>query len=80
VVGLFQFMATWNDFLGPLIYLTDQKDFTLALGLQFFQGHYGVTLHYLMAVSLIVMAPCLLLFLAAQRLFVTGIALVGIKG
>ncbi|HET6453951.1 MAG TPA: hypothetical protein VFI02_06055 [Armatimonadota bacterium] len=52
----------------------------LALGLQFFQGHYGVTLHYLMAVSLIVMSPCLILFFLAQKYFISGIALTGIKG
>ena len=80
VVAIFTFLATWNDFMGPLIYLTTPDKYTLALGLQFFQGHYGVTMHYLMAVSLIVMAPCLLLFFLAQKLFVTGIALVGIKG
>jgi len=80
VIAVFTFLAVWNDFMGPLIYLTTPDKATLALGLQFFQGHYGVTLHYLMAVSLIVIAPCLLLFLAARRLFVSGIALVGIKG
>jgi ABC-type glycerol-3-phosphate transport system permease component len=80
VIAIFTFLGTWNDFMGPLIYLTTPDKATLALGLQFFQGRYGVTLPYLMAVSLIVMAPCLLLFLAAQRLFVSGIALIGIKG
>jgi len=80
VIAVFTFISTWNDFMGPLIYLTTPDKATLALGLQFFQGHYGVTYQFLMAVSLIVMAPCLLLFLAAQRLFVSGIALIGIKG
>ncbi len=52
MVALFQFMYTWNDFLGPLIYLTDQKDFTLALGLQFFQSQHGGTeWYYLMRLA-----------------------------
>lgn len=80
VIAIFTFIGTWNDFMGPLIYLTTPDKLTLALGLQFFQGHYGVTLHYLMAVSLLVMMPCLLLFFLAQKYFISGIALTGIKG
>ena len=80
VIAIFTFIGTWNDFMGPLIYLTTPDKLTLALGLQFFQGHYGVTLHYLMAVSLVVMAPCLILFFVAQKYFISGIALSGIKG
>lgn len=80
VIAIFTFIGTWNDFMGPLIYLTTPDKLTLALGLQFFQGHYGVTLHYLMAVSLVVMAPCLMLFFLAQKYFISGIALTGIKG
>ena len=49
VVAIFQFMATWNDFLAPLIYLTEQKDFTLALGLQSFQSQNGGTAWHQMA-------------------------------
>ncbi|MEN6584217.1 MAG: hypothetical protein ABFD54_17365 [Armatimonadota bacterium] len=44
------------------------------------QGHYGVTLHLLMAVSLVVMAPCLILFLLAQEQFISGVTMTGIKG
>jgi multiple sugar transport system permease protein len=81
VVGLFQFMATWNDFLGPLIYLTDQRDFTLALGLQFFQSRHGGTeWHYLMAASTIVVAPIIVLFFFAQKTFIEGVSMTGIKG
>jgi multiple sugar transport system permease protein len=60
--------------------LSTPDKLTLALGLQFFQGHYGVTLQYLMAVSLIVMAPCLILFFLAQECFIRGIVMAGIKG
>jgi multiple sugar transport system permease protein len=81
VVGLFQFMGTWNDFLGPLIYLTNQKDFTLALGLQFFQSQSGGTeWHYLMAASTLVVLPIILLFFFTQKTFIEGISMTGIKG
>lgn len=81
VVGLFQFMATWNDFLGPLIYLTDQRDFTLALGLQFFQSQHGGTdYNLLMAASLLIVAPIIALFFFAQKTFIEGISMTGIKG
>lgn len=81
VVGLFQFMGTWNDFLGPLIFLTDQRDFTLALGLQFFQSQHGGTeWHYLMAASTIVALPIIVLFFFAQRTFIEGISMSGLKG
>lgn len=81
VVALFQFMATWNDFLGPLVYLTDQEDFTLALGLQFFQSKNGGTQwHYLMAASTLVVLPVILLFFLAQKTFIEGISMSGIKG
>lgn len=81
VVGLFQFMATWNDFMGPLIFLTNQKDFTLALGLQFFQSRQGGTeWHYLMAASTLIVAPIIILFFFAQKTFIEGISMTGIKG
>ena len=81
VVGLFQFMYTWNDFLGPLIYLTDQKDFTLALGLQFFQSQHGGTeWHYLMAASTLVALPIIVLFFFTQKSFIEGISMTGLKG
>lgn len=80
VIAAFTFLGTWNDFMGPMIYLTTPDKMTLALGLQFFQGHYGITTHLLMAVSLLVMTPCLLLFFFAQKQFISGITLGGVKG
>jgi len=81
VVGLFQFMATWNDFLGPLIYLPDQSTFTLAVGLQFFQSQHGGTeWNLLMAASTLVILPVVALFFLAQRSFIEGISLTGLKG
>ncbi len=80
VVALFQFMFTWNDFLGPLIYLAEQKDFTLALGLQSFQSQNGGTAwHHLMAASTLVVLPVIILFFMAQRSFIEGIATTGGK-
>jgi len=81
VVALFQFLFTWNDFLGPLIFLTEQRDFTLALGLQSFQSQNGGTSwHHLMAASTLVVLPVIALFLLAQRTLIEGIATTGSKG
>lgn len=80
VVALFQFMFTWNDFLAPLIYLTRQPSFTLALGLQSYQSQNGGTeWHFLMAASTMVILPVLVLFFLAQRAFIEGIAATGGK-
>lgn len=80
VVALFSFMAAWNDFLGPLIYLLDQKTFTLSLGLQAYQSQNGGTQwNLLMAASAMMIAPIIVLFFFTQRLFIQGIAMTGIK-
>jgi multiple sugar transport system permease protein len=80
VVALFQFMGTWRDFLGPLIYLMDQKTFTLSLGLQFYQSQHGGTQwNLLMAASTIVIVPVIALFFFTQKQFIQGIALSGLK-
>ena len=79
-VVIFSSLNTWNDFLQPLIYLNDDRKFTLALGLAQFRGLYNSEWHLLMAASMLVVAPVLVLFLIAQRYFVAGIALTGIKG
>lgn len=79
-VALFQFMATWNDFLGPLIFLVRQEQFTLALGLQNFQSVQGGTSwHYLMAASTLVVLPVMVLFFFTQRTFIRGISTTGLK-
>jgi len=81
VVALFHFTYVWNDFLGPLVFLTHQDDFTLALGLQLYQSKAGNTpWNLLMAASTMVVAPVLLLFFLTQRTFVRGIATEGLKG
>jgi multiple sugar transport system permease protein len=78
-VGIFSALFEWNDFLGPLIYLNDSRQFTLSLGLAEFTGLYTSQWHLLMAASTVVIAPVLVLFLFAQRYFIEGITLTGIK-
>lgn len=80
VVAVFTFQATWNDFLPPLIYLHDQSKYTISLGLSFFRSNYDVRWAYLMAASLVTMLPVILVFFLAQRYFIAGIAVTGIKG
>jgi multiple sugar transport system permease protein len=80
VVALFTFMAAWNNFLGPLIYLQRPEQYTLALGLQAFQSQQGGTdWNLLMAASVLVMLPVIVLFFLTQKTFVQGIATTGIK-
>lgn len=81
VVALFAFMGAWNDFLGPLVYLSHRQNFTLSLALQFFQSRSGgTTWELLMAASILVILPVLALFFMAQKTFVQGIATTGLKG
>jgi multiple sugar transport system permease protein len=80
VVALFNFMYVWNDFFGPLIYLTDQKTYTLAYGLQAYQNQHGGTeWPMLMAASAIVVIPVIVLFFFAQKTFIQGITVTGMK-
>ncbi len=81
VVALFQFLASWNDFLGPLIYLNDTELFTISLGLAQMQSAYGLSrFSLIMAATSIFVVPVIVLFFFAQRSFIQGIALTGIKG
>lgn len=80
VVALFHFIYVWNDFLGPLIFVTNRENFTLALGLQLYQSKAGLTpWNLLMAASTLVVLPLLAVFILAQRTFVEGIAAEGVK-
>ncbi|MBC8077073.1 MAG: carbohydrate ABC transporter permease [Chloroflexales bacterium] len=80
VVGLFQFLAAWNDFFGPLIYLNDPSRFPLVLGLYAFKTRFGVEWHLMMAASLAVTAPIIALFFVLQRYFIEGVTLTGLRG
>ena len=78
--GIFTFNATWNDVLGPLIYLTSESKSTLALGLMQFRGPHRTDWHYLMAASVVAMLPVLIIFFFAQKYFIQGVTITGIKG
>lgn len=79
-VALFTFMWSWNDFMGPLIYLSDPDTYTLSLGLQQFQTSHGAEWALLMAASTIVVLPILVLFFFTQKTFIEGITVTGMKG
>ena len=79
-VALFAFTGAWMDFMGPLIYLHDERNYTLAIGLQAFLGRHGGEWNLLMAAATVITLPMLVLFFFAQRTFIQGIALTGMKG
>jgi len=79
-VAVLSFIGHWHDFMGPLIYLDRVETYTLQLGLRMFQTVNGGFTHYLMAASMLVLLPVLVLFFVAQRQLVQGISLTGIKG
>jgi multiple sugar transport system permease protein len=78
-VALFAFTNAWMDFINPLIYLHDERSYTLAIGLQSFLGRHGSEWALLMAASTVITIPMVILFFFAQRTFIEGIALTGIK-
>ncbi len=78
-VAIFQFVQTWNDFGGPLLYLDDPDKFPLAYGLERFVSSYGDHTHLLLAASVMFTVPMIALFFLAQRTFIQGIATSGIK-
>ena len=79
-VAIFAFMAAWNDFMGPLIFLNSQENWTLQVGLQSFQGQVANQWNLLMAATVMVLMPVLAVFFTLQRYFIRGIALTGLKG
>jgi ABC-type glycerol-3-phosphate transport system permease component len=78
-VAIFSFVGNWNDFLGPLIYLNRMDLYTLAIGLNMMRGHLGVALHQLMAVSTLCVLPIIVVYFSAQKYFIQGVTLTGIK-
>ncbi len=80
VVAIFTFLYHWNDFLAPLIYLTSPENYTISVGLAAFKGLYATDWHYLMAASTVATLPVIILFFAAQRYFIQGVVLSGLKG
>ena len=80
VVIVFNFMACWNDFMGPIIYLNNTSVCPLSLGLFSFLSRGQRHWHLLMVASLIVTLPLIIIFFLAQRRFLEGITMTGIKG
>ncbi len=78
-VAILTFMFSWNDFLGPLIYLSDQAKNTLALGLALFVGQHQTEWGILMAASIIMMIPMVIIFFFFQRYFIQGFTMSGLK-
>ncbi|TLS39011.1 carbohydrate ABC transporter permease [Pseudalkalibacillus caeni] len=76
-VAIFSFNGAWNDFLGPLLYLNDESLYTLQIGLQTFKGTVSTQWHYLMAASVMVLLPVILLFFIFQRYFIEGANITG---
>ena len=82
-ITILSFMARWNDFFDPLIFLNTMENFTVALGLNMFRSAieiYGVKYHWLMAASVTVLLPGLIIFFFFQKTFVQGVVMSGIKG
>ncbi|MEN6480203.1 MAG: carbohydrate ABC transporter permease [Anaerolineales bacterium] len=80
VIAIQAFQWNWNNFLGPLIYLNTPPKFTIAIGLRLFQTQQSEKMPETMAMSVVAMLPCLLMFFFAQRYFIQGIVISGVKG
>jgi ABC-type glycerol-3-phosphate transport system permease component len=80
ITAIFAFSWSWNEFLGPLIYLSKMETFPLAIALSYLRGTYRVLWSELMVVSFIAMVPPLILFFVAQRSYIQGIVITGVKG
>jgi multiple sugar transport system permease protein len=78
-VVILTFLTSWTAFIGPLIFINNQSQFTLSLGLQQYQSSHFTAYNYLMAASLVFMIPTLIIFIVAQRQLVRGIAFSGLK-
>ena len=79
-VAIFHFLYAWNDFYEPLIFLHSRDNWTIAVGLQTFNALYSVNTHLIMAASVVMVIPPVLLFFFAQRQFIQGVVISGVKG
>ena len=79
-VAIFSFLAHYNNFMGPLLYLSDNRKFTLPLGIYVYQGRYDEYWHLVMAVAVISVVPIFFIFWIGQRHFVQGVQMSGIAG
>lgn len=79
-LGVFTLMNTWNDYMGPLIYLSSPEKYTMTLGIAYFKGIYTTQWNLVMAGSIVSVVPILIAYLCAQKYFIEGIAFSGVKG
>ncbi len=79
-VAVFEFMSTWQDFLGPLIYLSSDKNYTVSVGLAAFRNDYFTAWHLFMAAAAVAMLVPLIVFFIAQKYFISGVTLTGAGG
>jgi len=79
-VAVFEFMSTWQDFLGPLIYLSSDKNYTVSVGLAAFRNDYFTAWHLFMAAAAVAMLVPLVVFFIAQKYFISGVTLTGAGG
>ena len=79
-LGVFTLMNTWNDYMGPLIYLSSPEKYTMTLGIAYFKGVYTTQWNLVMAGSIVSVVPILIAYLCAQKYFSEGIAFSGVKG
>ena len=79
VVAVFSFLNHWNDFFNPLIFLSSTDNYTLALGINLFRGYQVTQWNLLMAASVMISVPCIILYAVAQRYFIQGIVFTGVK-
>jgi multiple sugar transport system permease protein len=79
-IALFEFLNSWKDFLGPLLFLNRKETYTISLGLNFYRMEYDTAWGLMMAMAVCVTVPIILLFFLVQRTFIQGITLTGIKG
>lgn len=79
IVTVFHFLWAWNDFMGPLIYLDSPSEYPLVLGLSAFRTQHAINWNLIMAAAMVTTVPLLTLFFAAQRYFIEGVVLTGMK-
>nr|WP_094549150.1 carbohydrate ABC transporter permease [Petroclostridium xylanilyticum] len=79
-LGIFTFVFVWNDFLGPLIYINSNAKKTIQLGIRMFISQYSAEYSLIMAASVCSLLPVIIIFISAQKFFVEGIAMSGLKG
>jgi ABC-type glycerol-3-phosphate transport system permease component len=80
VVAIFTFTGNWNNFFGPLIYLNSPKYYPIALGLQLMREREQTNMQLVMAMTVVSLIPVITLFFVAQRYFIQGIVITGVKG